>query len=163
VNLPCAATMPHMRHVSALTRGHASMFISIDRRGTYRLTICIGPWALKLARGTKGRRCNGFEAALWKTAKPDRRNILCPVLARFPFDLCLVMRRARPITEQEYKQLKDTRGFPDWDYVPPCDIESPLEHKASDWGRLSDGRLVALDYAAENPLDGLIKFGGGVR
>jgi len=125
------------------------MCISIDRRGTCRLTICIGPWAFKLARGTKGRSCNGYEATVWKTAKPDRRKILCPVLVRFPFNLFLVMQSAQPISEQQCKELKDTGGFPDWDYMPPDDIESPLEHKASDWGRLPDGRLVALDYSVE--------------
>jgi hypothetical protein len=37
--------------------------------------------------------------------------------------------------------------FPDWDYVPPDDT-CPFEYKASDWGRLPDGQLVALDYSA---------------
>jgi hypothetical protein len=58
------------------------------------------------------------------------------------------MRRAQPISEQECQQLKDKRGFPDWNYMPTDEIESPLEHKASDWGRLPDGRLVALDYSS---------------
>jgi hypothetical protein len=39
------------------------------------------------------------------------------------------------------------RGFPDWDYVPP-DETCPFEYKASDWGYLPDGRLVALDCSA---------------
>ena len=30
----------------------------------------------------------------------------------------------------------------------PPDETCPFEHKASDWGRLPDGRLVALDYSA---------------
>ena len=41
----------------------------------------------------------------------------------------------------------ETDGIPDWDYMPPDDEGHPFEYKASDWGRLPDGRLVALDYS----------------
>ena len=54
---------------------------------------------------------------------------------------------AQPLAEDEVEHLKNTRGFPDWDYVPPDD-NCPFEPKASDWGWLPDGRLVALDYSA---------------
>jgi len=94
-----------------------------------------------------GRRCNRFEADQWAKTTPERRNMLCPVLARFPFGLAIVMQRAQPLSEDEAERLRNTRGFPDWDYVPPDD-ECPFEPKASDWGRLPDGRLVALDYSA---------------
>ena len=72
--------------------------------------------------------------------------MLRPVLARLPFGLAVVMPRAVPLSEDEARHLRATRGFPDWDYVPPDEGE-PFEYKASDWGRLSDGRLVALDYS----------------
>jgi hypothetical protein len=108
--------------------------------------ICIGPWALKVARNATGRRCNRFEADLWVRTTAARRNMLCPVLARLPFGLAVIMQRARPLSEDEAERLRNTRGFPDWDYVPPDD-ECPFEFKASDWGRLPDGRLVALDYS----------------
>jgi hypothetical protein len=49
--------------------------------------------------------------------------------------------------EDEVERLKAEGGFPDWDYVP-SDEGHPFEHKPSDWGRLPDGRLVALDYSA---------------
>jgi hypothetical protein len=32
--------------------------------------------------------------------------------------------------------------------MPPDDEGHPFEYKASDWGRLPNGRLVALDYSA---------------
>ena len=125
------------------------MLFSIDRRGTRRLTICIGPWALKFARGVNGRECNRFEANVWKAeAETRRRDILCPILARLPFDVCLIMRRATPITEEECKSLRETRGFPEWDYLPGG-LDCPFEPKASDWGRLPDGSLVALDYSVQ--------------
>jgi hypothetical protein len=122
--------------------------IAIDRRGTTRLTVCLGSWAIKFARGATGRRCNQFEAELWKRTTPVRREMLCPIVMSFPFWLGVVMPRANPITEDEAQQLLDADAFPDWDYIPPDD-GSPFEYKASDWGRLPDGRLVALDYSAE--------------
>lgn len=119
---------------------------AIDTRGTFRRTICIGPWAVKIARNEAGCRCNSFEADLWARTTARRRAMLRPVLARLPFGLAVVMPRAVPLSEDEARHLRATRGFPDWDYVPPDEGE-PFEYKASDWGRLSDGRLVALDYS----------------
>jgi hypothetical protein len=121
------------------------MCLRIDRRGTRRFTICLGPWAVKIARNTKGRACNQFEAHIWQT-QTARRKMLCPVLICLPFGCGLIMQRAEPLSEQEEEQLRRTRGFPDWDYMP-SGLECPFEPKASDWGRLSDGRLVALDYS----------------
>jgi hypothetical protein len=125
--------------------GRPSIFV--DSRGTVRRTICVGPWAVKIARNATGRRCNRFEADLWAMTTARRREMLCPVLARLPFGLALVMPRAQPLSEWQKDQLIDADAFPDWDYVPPDD-DCPLEYKASDWGRLPDGRLVALDYSA---------------
>jgi hypothetical protein len=49
---------------------------AIDTRGTARLTICIGPWALKVARNAMGRRARlradargrdgGIREGLWR-------------------------------------------------------------------------------------------------
>jgi hypothetical protein len=122
-------------------------FFALDRRGTVRLTICIGPWTWKIARNTTGRRCNRFEADLWARTTTRRRAMLCPVLAHLPFGLAICMPRAQPLSEREKEQLIDADAFPDWDYVPPDEGE-PFEYKATDWGRLPDGRLVALDYSA---------------
>jgi len=122
------------------------MTLTIDRRGTVRLTICIGSWAFKFARNATGRRCNRFEADLWIRTTPTRRKMLCPVLVQLPFGIGVIMQRAKPLSEEERDQLFDADGFPDWDYVPP-DETCPFEYKASDWGRLRDGRLVALDYS----------------
>jgi hypothetical protein len=123
-------------------------FFAIDRRGTVRHTICIGPWAVKLARSANGRRCNRFEADLWARTTDARRNMLYPVLARSPFGLAILMPRARPLSEDEAERLRATRDFPDWSYGPPDYDECPFEPKACDWGRSPDGRLVALDYSA---------------
>jgi hypothetical protein len=73
--------------------------------------------------------------------------MLCPVFMRVPFGLAVVMQRAKTLSDEECYRLMDADGFPDWDYVPP-DETCPFEYKASDWGYLPDGRLVALDYSA---------------
>jgi hypothetical protein len=58
------------------------------------------------------------------------------------------MPRATPISADEADRLEATDGYPDWDYAPSDGESSPFEYKPSDWGRLSDGRLVALDYSS---------------
>jgi hypothetical protein len=70
-----------------------------------------------------------------------------PCAACFPLGIAVCMPRATPLSEDEVHHLRETDGFPDWNYVPPDEGE-PFEYKASDWGWLSDGRLVALDYSA---------------
>jgi hypothetical protein len=108
--------------------------------------VIVGLLALKFGRGERGRRCNRFEADLFKRVDQRRRDMLCPILWCAPFDIFLVVRAATPLTEAERDELWASDSFPDWDYVPP-DEGHPFEWKPSDWGWL-DGRLVALDYSA---------------
>jgi hypothetical protein len=110
------------------------------------LTLCVSRYALKFARGQRGRIANYGERVEWKAATPDRRKMLCPLLWAAPFGSVNVMRRATPLTSAQHQELHRNDGFPKWDYMPGGP-SSPLEHKASDWGYL-DGRLVALDYPA---------------
>jgi hypothetical protein len=56
------------------------------------------------------------------------------------------MDTAQPLAESDHANLLERDEFPDWDYMPGEDGE-PFEYKASDWGRLNDGRLVAVDYS----------------
>ena len=79
--------------------------------------------------------------------KPKRRAMLCPVLAAGPYGVALVMPRARPTSQAEADRLRETGGYPDWDYDGVGDEGEPFEWSAGDWGWL-DGKFVALDYAA---------------
>jgi hypothetical protein len=115
--------------------GSPRSLFAMDQRDTVRRTICVGSWAAKIARNGTGRRCNSFEADLWARTSARRRAMLCPVLARLPFGVAILMPCAEPLSEDEADHLRATRGFPDWDYVPPDESE-PFEYKASDWGRL---------------------------
>jgi glutamine amidotransferase PdxT len=81
----------------------------MDQRGTVRRTICVGSWAVKIARNGTGRRCNSFEADLWARTSARRRAILCPVLARLPFGVAILMPRAEPLSEDEADHLRATR------------------------------------------------------
>jgi hypothetical protein len=119
--------------------------ISINH-GTTRVTLCVGRYAIKIAKSRRGRFCNKFESALWARTTEARRKMLCPIVATMPFGIAVVMPRALPLIESESIDLIEVDGFPDWDYVPPDETE-PFEYKASDCGWLS-GRLVALDYSA---------------
>jgi hypothetical protein len=103
------------------------------RKGSTRAVLVLGPLALKFARGERGRRCNRFEAEMYKRVSARRRAMLCPVLWCTPAGNVLLMRTARPLTESKRDHLMENDGFPDWDYVPP-DEGSPFEYKASDWG-----------------------------
>jgi len=114
--------------------------------GTTRRTIIIWRFAIKLARGPVGRRCNEFEARTWQRSSEVRRAILCPVLLALPFGIANVMPRAVPLSDDEMSELIERDALPDWDYAPGGE-EEPFEYKPEDWGRL-DGRIVALDYAA---------------
>jgi len=121
--------------------------LAINREGSCRFAVCVGPWAIKIARNGTGRRCNRYEASLWRTTTDARRAMLCPILMSLPFGLGLIMPRAIPLCEEEADHFRTIDGFPHLDYMPPDDEGHPFEHKASDWGGLPDGRLVALDYS----------------
>jgi hypothetical protein len=113
--------------------------------GTTRLTLCVGPYAFKIARSIRGRKANQRERIEWDRATPERRDMLCPVVWATRLGLVNVMRRATPLTRAQQLELLRSDRFPDWDYIPPGP-KAPFEYKESDWGYL-EGRLVALDYA----------------
>src|SRR5258706_1441508 len=50
--------------------------LAINREGSCRFAVCVGPWAIKIARNGTGRRCNLYEDSLWKTSTDARRNVL---------------------------------------------------------------------------------------
>jgi hypothetical protein len=108
--------------------------------------LIVGPWAFKFARGARGCRCNKYEANLFKSVDARRREMLCPVRWGSNSGWLLIMETAQPLRESDHADLLDRRAFPDWDYMPGEDGD-PFEPKASDWGRLKDGRLVAVDYS----------------
>jgi hypothetical protein len=64
---------------------------------------------------------------------------LCPVLFYFPFGLVIIMKKAKPMTEQEFEQF-DSNSF--------CELGNavlPVERKADSFGWVGD-KIVATDY-----------------
>jgi hypothetical protein len=91
--------------------------ISFSTIGTTRQVLIVGPWAIKLARGDRGRRCNLYEANLFRTVDDRRRPMLCPVHWCSGDGQVFVMASARPLSAADHEDLLDTDGFPDWDYM----------------------------------------------
>ena len=115
--------------------------------GTTRSVLCVGSLALKLARSLQGARRNRYEAELYHRADASRRALLCPPLWCSPLGVILVMRRAGPMTEPEYrKYVRDAGLMLAWNYRGPGDDGEPFESKADAWG-WHDGRPVSVDYA----------------
>jgi hypothetical protein len=59
--------------------------IEVHTAGTTRLTVCIGRYALKIARGRRGCIANYAERVERERATPERRKMLCPLLRAAPF------------------------------------------------------------------------------
>jgi hypothetical protein len=94
-------------------------------------------------------RCNLFEAALYRRVSAPTRAQLCPVLWASWFGVLNIMQKAIPISEREAAYRRKADNFIDW-ALEGSDDDWVFEPKASDWGRLRDGRLVALDYSGHN-------------
>lgn len=109
--------------------------------GATRAVFLCGRWALKVPRCDEWRLfLSGLLAnmseALWGKV---RHGALCPVLAALPGGFLLVMRRARPLTDEEWSDL-DVEGL-----LLDRNYELPVEYKRSSFG-VVDGRVVAVDY-----------------
>ena len=75
--------------------------------------------------------------------------MLCPPLWCSKGGVLLIMKRARPLAEREFRELMSRGKLPyfEWDYGGPGDDGCPFEPKADAWGWL-DGKVVAIDYSA---------------
>ena len=113
-----------------------------NRQGITREVFLIGRWAFKFPRIVSGWRMflcgllanmqeRSFAAAGW----PE----LCPVVFSIPGGWLVVMRRARPLTPEEWS------NFRPYDFCEKGDHVIPAETKLDSFGVL-DSRIVAVDY-----------------
>jgi hypothetical protein len=118
-------------------------FVEWKRGGVSREVICIGRWALKTPKLTRGWRqfligllANMQERDLWKRRSPK----LCPVMFALPCGWLVVMQRATPLTEVQAEGLDyhELLTFEDGLYIPG-------EAKPGSFGMLGD-RIVVVDY-----------------
>jgi hypothetical protein len=136
--------------ISVVMVGHRNPAMRLAvRSGATRRVLIVCPIVFKFARDAAGKRCNRYEADLYRRVIPRRKAMLCPVIACSPKGLILMARAATPLTKAEHAEIYSKNGFPDWDYHPlDGDGECPFEfHKPDDWGWF-DGKLVAVDYSA---------------
>lgn len=109
--------------------------------GATRAVLLVGRYAIKIPSATTwklfllGLVANMQEVEFSMTGWPE----LCPVLWSVPGGLLVVMRRAQPITQEEFDAIQ----FPEWQ--DKGDYYVPIEAKRANMGRL-DGRIVAVDY-----------------
>lgn len=117
--------------------------MGINRTGITRTVLLIGPWVFKVpSLRYAGDRWKGFLRGLLANMQERELStrgfaILCPVVASLPGGFLVVMRRAQPLSNDEWspfyaQQWIDRHGL-------------PVENKRDSFGRI-DGRIVALDY-----------------
>lgn len=114
------------------------------RFGSQRLTIVLGPFAVKvprLRRLREGMRANRMEARIWREGWQRKYTELCPILAALPFGIALVMPTVRIMSPDELDAFRASEAFPDHDPDPEL-----YESKGGEWGYLH-GRPVVVDYA----------------
>lgn len=116
--------------------------MTITRKGCTRIVILWRGYAVKLPNFAdgwklflKGLLANMQEAAFSKAGWPE----LCPVLLGVPGGWLLVMRRARPLTREEFDSLDLEAWVDRGDYVVPAEI------KMDSFGYIGS-QLVAVDY-----------------
>lgn len=106
--------------------------------------ILVGKIALKLPKPQLwGNFLRGFLANMQEgTFSEIGWKQLCPVLYEAPGGAFLIMRRARPLTEQEWDEFDYN------EFIETGDgYTVPVEMKPSSFGVL-DGRVVAVDYGS---------------
>lgn len=114
--------------------------------GATRWVLLFGNYAVKFPRPTHYR--NFLQGILgndqeleWSRAFNGTRK-LCPVLWCGPLRLILVMPRCAPMTDEDFPL-----GMDEWRLIAP-NVRIPVEMKASSFGRMTDGRMVAIDYGS---------------
>jgi hypothetical protein len=109
--------------------------------GTTRQVLLLGCLAIKVPNFTEWRLCllgllaNMQEAAFSRSGWPE----LCPVIFSLPGGFLNVMKRAEPMTSEQF----DEEALKKW--VDRDGHTIPVEIKVDSFGYI-DGELVAIDY-----------------
>jgi hypothetical protein len=117
--------------------------------GTTRAVYLIGRWAVKVPvlcnwdlflRGLLG---NMQEAGLSLLKWPE----LCPVVFACPGGWFIVMRRAEPLSSEQFFALNYAEWIKGGRDLPKGEWLIPVENKPDSFGLLN-GRIVAVDYGS---------------
>ena len=111
--------------------------------GTTRTVFLFRNLAIKIPNHVEwrlflhGLLANMQETKFSKTGWPE----LCPILFSIPGGFLNIMKRARPLTREEFFSLNVDEWREKEDYIVPC------ENKLDNFGCL-DGRIVTIDYGS---------------
>ena len=112
------------------------------KNGITREVILIGKYAIKIPKliygwsnFLLGLLANMQETSVW-SCKSEK---LCPVLFSVPGGWLIIMKRARPLTDDEWSD------FDPFSFRKEGDYEIPMELKQDSFGVLDD-KIVAVDY-----------------
>jgi hypothetical protein len=120
----------------------------IITRGVTRLVFLVGNYAIKIPKPViwnhflRGLIANMEERLIWmivnipETAITHTKDYLCPVVWASWGGWILIMKRTEPVDPQSWEPIKELEVV--------C-----RDHKPDNYGML-DGRLVMIDYAADN-------------
>jgi len=113
------------------------------RYGTTRTVWLVGRYAFKVPALTEWRLfLLGLLANMQERRFSSMRHPkLCPVHWSIPGGWLLVMKRADPLTREEYEDFCSIMD----DWIDDGEFVVPVEAKLDSFGRV-DGRIVAVDY-----------------
>lgn len=114
--------------------------------GSNRFVLLLGPFAIKFARTSLGRKASRNERAVWQSYRgiPGNGDLLCPVLACDPIGVIMIMRRAER-TLWPYLSTWPERQ-PKWHYDrAQINLPRPGNPKPQDWGVIN-GAFVMVNY-----------------
>ena len=109
--------------------------------GPLRRVFLLGPLAVKVPRLSpwpsflEGLSKNLREVAFRDDPDCPCRSSLCPVVFSAPLGLAVVMARVRPLTDGEWRAAR-----------APTFLRIMTGGRRDSFGRLPDGRTVAVDY-----------------
>lgn len=123
------------------------MSIKINKKGTTRFVILTNKFAIKIPKlgifppknkfyGKTISFLNGWLANRYeyKWSKSGVYGFLCPIQYSFLFSIIIIMKRADPVSDEEFISL-DNNHFNFGGY----------EHKADSYGKINN-KLVIVDY-----------------
>jgi len=118
-------------------------WIEWKRDGVMREVFLVGRWAIKIPKLTRGWR-NFLRGLLASIHEREMSTLgwpeLCPIVFALPGGWMVIMRRAEPLSDEDFADIDLDRIF-----MPEDGRVIPGEPKGSSLGRFK-GRIVVVDY-----------------
>lgn len=117
------------------------MLLVRNQPGATRWVFFLGPWAIKIPalwdwRSFLHGLLANMQERLWASMGYPG---LCPLICSLPGGWLIVMRRAEPLSREEWNGLSYEA------FVDKGNYQLPVENKLDSFGKLGD-QIVAVDY-----------------